>query len=125
MATKEEFKNFAKAHPELVHYIKNGEATWQKFYEIYDIYGESETAWQDYFNVPNNTNTNTNTSYNFKSITDKIKNIDLSSIQEHIGTAQKALGIVQELTSKGTAATGAEVATEAINPRPINKIFED
>lgn len=123
MATKEEFKNFAKAHPELVHYIKNGEATWQKFYEIYDIYGESETAWQDYFNVPNNTNTNT--SYNFKSITDKIKNIDLSSIQEHIGTAQKALGIVQELTSKGTVATGAEVASEAINPRPINKIFED
>ncbi len=122
MATKEEFKNFAKMHPELVHYIKSGEATWQKFYEIYDIYGESETAWQDYFK---NTNENTNTSYNFKSITDKIKNLDLSSIQEHIGTAQKALGIVQELTSKGTAATGAKVAAEAINPRPINKIFED
>ncbi len=122
MATKEEFKNFAKMHPELVHYIKSGEATWQKFYEIYDIYGESETAWQDYFK---NTNENTNTSYNFKSITDKIKNLDLSSIQEHIGTAQKALGIVQELTSKGTVATGAEVAAEAINPRPINKIFED
>lgn len=122
MATKEEFKNFAKMHPELVHYIKSGEATWQKFYEIYDIYGESETAWQDYFK---NTNENTNTSYNFKSITDKIKNLDLSSIQEHIGTAQKALGIVQELTSKGTAATGAKVAAEEINPRPINKIFED
>lgn len=121
MATKEEFKNFARLHPELVHYIKNGEATWQKFYEIFDIYGEEENAWQDYFKKPVE---NTNTSYNFKSLTDKIKNIDLSSIQEHIGTAQKALGIVQELTSKGGTAAAGE-AVEAASPRPINKIFED
>ena len=33
---KEQFKNFARIHPELVEYIKNGEMTWQKFYEIYD-----------------------------------------------------------------------------------------
>ena len=118
MAAKEEFKNFAKTHPELVQYIKNGEATWQKFYEIYDIYGDDEIAWKDYFNK----STTKNESYNFKSIKDKIKNIDLSSIQEHIGTAQKALGIVQELTSKGS---GAVAASEVVNPRPINKIFED
>ncbi len=119
--SKESFKNFAKQHPELVHYIKNGEATWQKFYEIYDIYGEEENAWKDYLNVPKKT-----TEYNIKSLTDKIKNIDLSSIQEHINTAQKALGIVQELTGKGsaTAATTA-AAADAVNPRPINKIFED
>lgn len=122
MTTKEEFKNFAKAHPELVHYIKSGEASWQKFYEIYDIYGEDESAWQEYYKKPNE---NTNTSYNFKSLTDKIKNIDLSSIQEHIGTAQKALGIVQELTSKGSAVGAATEAVEAVSPRPINKIFED
>lgn len=122
MATKDEFKNFAKTHPELVHYIKNGESTWQKFFEIYDIYGEDENAWQDYFKK---TDTSSSSSYNFKSFTDKLKNIDLSAIQEHIGTAQKALGIVQELTTKGTgAAVGAEAA-EIVNPRPINKIFED
>ena len=121
MATKDDFKNFAKIHPELVRYIKNGEATWQKFYEIYDIYGEDESAWQDYFKK-----TKMNNDYNFKSITDKIKNIDLSSIQEHITTAQKALGIVQELTGKGAgAAAGATAASEVVNPRPINKIFED
>lgn len=121
MTSKDDFKNFAKAHPELVHYIKSGEATWQRFYEIYDIYGEDAAAWQDYLKKTTNINNN----YNFKSLTDKIKNIDLSSIQEHIGTAQKALGIVQELTSKGSSAAGAEVASEIVNPRPINKIFED
>ena len=36
--TKENFKIFAKNHPELLDYIKSGEMTWQKFYEIYDLY---------------------------------------------------------------------------------------
>ena len=82
MSKKDEFKRFASQHPELVKYVKNGESDWQKFYEIYDIYGEEESAWQEYF-VKNNTMGN---DYNFKSITDKIKSIDLNSIQEHINT---------------------------------------
>ena len=122
MATKEEFKAFARKHPELVHFIKSGEATWQRFFEIYDIYGEEESAWQDYFTKTNTSEANGN-EYSFKSITDKIKNIDLSSIQEHITTAQKALGIVQELTGKSSATTSS--AAEVVKPRPINKIFED
>lgn len=121
MASKEEFKNFASKHPELVKYIKSGKATWQSLYEIYDIYGEHSSAWKDYLNKEE---TVKSSDYNFKNFTDKLKNIDFNSIQEHINTAQKALGIVQELTSKGTgAATNA--ATEVIKPRPINKIFED
>lgn len=119
MASKEEFKNFARLHPELVSYIKSGESSWQKFYEIYDIYGDKDEAWLDYFNKSKKINTD----YNFKSLTEKIKNIDLSSIQEHIGTAQKALGIVQELTSKGGSSVTDTL--EVISPRPINKIFED
>ena len=119
MAKKDDFKLFASKHPELVKYIKNGEMSWQKFYEIYDIYGENSSAWQNYLKQDNESSSTPS----FKTITDKLKNIDMNSIQEHINTAQKALGIVQELTGKG-GATAAASAT-AINPRPINKIFED
>lgn len=119
MATKDDFKIFARKHPELVSFIKNGEASWQKFYEIYDIYGEEENAWKDYFKKET---PNKQTDYNLKNLTDKIKNIDLNSIQEHITTAQKALGIVQELTGKTNVSTTEK---EIIEPRPINKIFED
>lgn len=35
MSNKEEFKLFVKSHPELIRYVKNGEMTWQKFYETY------------------------------------------------------------------------------------------
>jgi hypothetical protein len=117
MSKKDEFKLFASKHPELVKYIKNGESSWQKFYEIYDIYGEDSSAWSDYLQAKTTTN-----DYNLKNITDKIKNMDFNSIQEHISTAQKALGIVQELTTKGSK---VENVAGLVNPRPINKIFED
>ena len=51
MNKKEAFKSFAALHPELVSYVKSGEMTWQKFYEIYDIYGESNEAWKEYFKM--------------------------------------------------------------------------
>ncbi len=116
MDKKESFKNFARNHPELINSIKTGDTSWQKLYEIYDIYGEDDRAWNNYFNK------NTNTSSNFSDITNIVKNIDMDSVQKHINTAQKALGLVQELTGKSTV---GETVKGPINPRPINKFFED
>lgn len=116
MDKKEEFKKFAKSHPKLVSYVKNGEMSWQKFYEIYDIYGEDKTAWESYLvddvkEEPVSDNLN-----------EKVKGIDLNSIQEHIKTAQKALDLVSELTTKDV-----KNITNIIPkvPRPLNKFFED
>jgi len=115
MDKKEAFKNFAKTHPELVNSIKSGDTSWQKLYEIYDIYGEDDRAWNTYFNK------NTNIS-GINSIGDIVKNIDMDSIQKHINTAQKALGLVQELTGKSSS----EALTKTpVAPRPVNKFFED
>ena len=121
MAKKDEFKLFAAKHPEFIKYVRSGKTTWQNLFEIYDIYGEQEDAWSNYLE---NTSTGKSNDAGFKSFTDKLKNMDFNSIQEHINTAQKALGIVQELTTKGSAAAGAAAAT-TVEPRPINKIFED
>ena len=46
--SKESFKEFVKKNPRLIKYVKNNEMTWQKFYEIYDIYGEDKNAWSEY-----------------------------------------------------------------------------
>jgi len=117
MDKKEAFKNFARSHPELLSSIKSGEASWQKFYEIYDIYGEDDRAWNTYFNKTSKSTTN------FSNITDLVKNIDMDSVQKHINTAQKALGLVQELTGKNTSITSSTKGP--VTPRPINKFFED
>ena len=119
MEKKEEFKNFARLHPELLDYIKNKDMTWQKFYEIYDIYGADENAWSKYLH-----SSNSNTKDTVNVLTEKLKTMDMNSIQEHIKTAQKALSIVSELTGK-TDTTTPLTATVPKVPRPINKFFED
>ena len=50
--SKESFKQFAKQHPEFIKYINNGEMTWQKFYELYDMYGDNSDIWNKYGSVP-------------------------------------------------------------------------
>ena len=51
-----------------------------------------------------------------------MKKIDMDSVQKHINTAQKALGLVQELTGKSG---NVPTPKGPVNPRPINKFFED
>ena len=116
MANKESFRKFIASKPELASYVNNGNMTWQKFYEMYDLYGEESSVWNEYRNSKNESNNG-----EINKINDLIKNVDLNSIKEHINTAQKALDFVQELTGKGTVVSPKSIPT----PRPLNKFFED
>ena len=119
MSKKEEFREFIKNKPELVEYIRNKEMTLQGFYEIYDIYGTDENAWKPYDRVNNIISPRTTSK-----ITDLVKNINVDEIQKHINTAQKALGVVGELTNKGTSNT-QNILKGPLTSRPLNKFFED
>ena len=112
---KSEFKEFARKHPELIEHVKNNSMTWQKFYEIYDIYGEDENAWNPYFQSKHEERVS--------SFTDKLKNIDTEMIQEHLANAQKALGVLSELT--GSSKSGVSPSVVPKVPRPLNHFFED
>lgn len=117
MAKKEDFKEFVRKNPKLVKYVKEGNSSWQKFYEIYDLYGEDENAWKDYLPVAAATATAT------LGITDFInwfKNMDLDSIQNGVNSLQRVLGVVQDLSGKEE-----KKPTEEYKPRPIYKHFED
>ena len=118
MSKKEEFREFIKSKPELVEYIKSNEMTMQKFYEIYDIYGNDEEAWKAYERKDNVNN------ISMPKITDIVKKINVDELQKHINTAQKALGVVEDLTSKGTNAI-SNVVKGPLTSRPLNKFFED
>lgn len=112
MANKESFKSFIAQNPSFASFVNSGQMTWQKFYEMYDLYGENSDVWTSYRSTPKEST---------MKINDLIKNVDMNSIKEHINTAQKALDFVQELTSKGSAPT----PNAPITPRPLNKFFED
>ena len=115
MNNKEKFKSFIQTKPELITYVKSGQMTWQKFYEIYDLYGEKSDVWSEYQNKEESESKN-------NVLNNIMKNMDVNSIKEHISTAQKALDFVQELTSK---TTNSLEQTVPVSPRPLNKFFED
>ena len=124
MDKKEAFKEFLRAHPKITEYLKNNkDSSIQKLYEIYDIYGEDSTAWSPYLDFTSKTS-NSSRNESIGSIKDLMKNIDVDSLQEHIKTAQKALGFIEELTSKGASNVGS-IPKGPKSPRPLDKFFGD
>lgn len=130
---KEEFKEFVKKNPKLIGFVKNDEMTWQKFYEMYDLYGEDESAWKDYINPvkeeKNVIDKETASSVakagisglTLSEVVNWFKNVDLDSLQEGIGSVQRVLGVVQDFSKKDNT----KEVKETYKPRPLYKHFED
>lgn len=124
MDKKELFKNFLRNNPNITNYLHdNKDVSIQNLYEIYDIYGEDSTAWQPYLDYQAKTKTSQNTNQ-ATSIKDLMKNIDINNLQEHIKTAQKALGFIEELTTKGATNVNS-IPKGPTSPRPLDKFFGD
>lgn len=126
MNTKEKFKSFVKEHPRLLKYTKTGEMTWQKFYEIYDMYGESDEAWKDYLteekketivSAPAQT---TSAVPGLADMMNFVKNIDIDSVQSGVSSLQRVLGVLQDFGGNQNT-----VKKEEYKPRPLYKHFED
>ena len=45
--SKSEFKEFVKNNPRLLTYVNKNEMSWQKFYEMYDMYGSDNEVWKE------------------------------------------------------------------------------
>ena len=125
---KEQFKEFVKKNPKLITYVKNNEMTWQKFYEMYELYGESNDAWNEYINtkteetVTKEAESSTKvglTGFTLNEIVNWLKNVDLDGIQEGIGNVQRVLGVMQDFTKKD------KPEKQTYKPRPLYKHFED
>ena len=124
MAKKEEFKEFVRKNPKLLKPVRTGETTWQKLYEIYDLYGEEETAWKDYLTeeVKEEPVRVAATGLGLAEMIHVFKNIDLDSLQEGIGNVQRVLGVIQDFGKKDQS---SETKQNDYKPRPIYKHFED
>lgn len=125
MEKLDNFKLFVKKNPILLKYIKNNEMTWQKFYEIYDMYGEEDTAWHDYIETGNTENVALDaakTGVSIASIGELFKffkGINLDNVQEGIQSIQRVVGMVGDLSNKNST------STTDYKPRPLYKHFDD
>ena len=114
--SKDTFKSFARIHPELATTVLNGGATWQQLYEIFEIYGENNAVWNQYFTGGEITNT----AASFKDIFNTFKNLDMDSVQKGITNLQKTIGLLQDI-GLGSKTTN----TRPYEPRPLYQHFED
>lgn len=114
-----EFKEFVKEHPKLISYVKKGDMTWQKFYEIYDIYGSESDAWKEYLSSGVAAAAATTSAFGMADLMNWIKNVDLDKMQEGINSVQRVVGVLQDFGGK------EETKKPEYKPRPLYKHFED
>lgn len=123
---KEDFKRFVRSHPELIKYVNNGSMSWQKFYEMYDIYGENNSVWLKYQNQEIGDTKSTNETKkiastvgdtSLKDLFNMVKKIDLDSVRKGAEGLQKAIALVQDFGGSKTA--------NNYQARPLYKHLED
>lgn len=121
--SKEEFKSFVRKNPSLIKYVNNNSMTWQKFYEMYDMYGESNDVWNNYLNTTSNNivkaNTLSSSENAFRELVNTVKTINLEKVQKGINSLQKTISLVQELGSSNNT------TPKEYERRPVYKHFED
>ena len=114
-------KIFLNSSFSLIKFVKEDKMTWQKFYELYDLYGTDESIWNKYI-----LRDRSGVEDSISKITNMVKNVNVDSIKSHINTAQKAIDFVSDLTKKNPTPNIAEnLAKGPVSPRPLNKFFED
>lgn len=126
MTNVDNFKSFVKKNPNLITYVRSGDMSWQKFYELYDLYGENDTIWKDYLTKneireekKGTSSVNTTSSNSFSNILDMVKNMDANKLQNGISSIQKAISLFGEMLVKD------KPDTNNYTPRPIYRKFDD
>ena len=111
MNNLDNFKSFVKNNPQFAEFIKNDQMTWQKFYELYDMYGEDSTIWDEFKNTKK-------VSPTISDIVEYAKKIDINKFQDGVNSLSKAVGLFSELFT----------GTDNINtyePRAVYRRFDD
>lgn len=119
--SKEDFKRFVKNNPSLAKHVNNNEISWQKLYEMYNLYGEESNVWNEYLrqeeNIPKVTPANEKA---FHDLVNMIKNVDLEKVRHGIEGVQKTISLIQDL------GIGSKTSSqEGYQSRPIYQHFED
>lgn len=113
MSNLDNFKTFVKSNPTFANYIKDGTMTWQKFYELYDMYGEESTIWDEY-------RTKSQKSTTLNDVISLAKNIDVDKLQDGVNSLSKAVGLFSDLF-----ASKSSTKVDTYKPRAIYKRFDD
>ena len=124
--SKENFKFFASRNSNLANHVNSGNMTWQKFYEMYELYGENHNVWNEYINtndsddrVVGSTKIVTKET-TIRDLVNMVKGIELEKVQKGVEGIQKTISLIQDMGVGAATKVGA-----TYEPRPIYKHFGD
>ena len=99
----QQFKEFVSRHPKLVHDVRNGQKTWQQFYEEWYLLGEQDEIWKTYkadgeavlsSEPENKDEKNADLMGQMVSF---FKKLDVEQMQHHLENVTNAIGSVQQV----------------------------
>jgi len=97
--------------------------SWQRFYELYDLYGEDDNIWNTYLKKEDRSTSkstkNTSSSSTFSNIMEMAKNLDANKLQDGITSIQKAISLFGDMITKD------KPSANTYTPRPIYRRFDD
>ena len=103
----QKFKQFVRHHPKMTQKVRNGEKTWQQFYEEWYLLGEQDAVWNTYKENPIETKqaaAQTNVIDEEESKKDWmgqmltfIKNMNVDQMQQHLANVTSVIGSVQQV----------------------------
>jgi len=112
------FKEFVRNNNYLIGYIKKGNKSWQDLYELYDLYGEDEKAWNEFLKEDEGVNSTSGSSNRNSNYIEEM--VRMAKVQDGISSLQKTLGLFGELFA-GKDNSGSR----EYSPRPLYRRFED
>lgn len=96
----EEFKHFAKKHPKLVQEVRDGNKSWQEFYEDWYLLGETDEVWEKY-SIADNKDKKEHSKQDFMSkVFSSLKGVEISDVQKQITNVGSAISTIQQVINQ-------------------------
>ena len=92
-----EFKKFIKDKEFLIDKVNNNETTWQKLYEIFDLYGEEASIFNEKDERVEN---KINNDGRVNNLLKAFEGVDVNKINENLEGVRKILAVLSEFSKK-------------------------
>ncbi|WP_158211769.1 YlbD family protein [Alkalihalobacterium alkalinitrilicum] len=124
----QQFKMFVKQHPLLIHEVRNGNKTWQDFYEEWTLLGEEHPNWEPYRRAANqdtyNTNNNTGNNGNFNTANDTNNSEENGASSSSETTSTNILGLLKNINFNDLQHHMAQVSSVISNVQGLMQSFQ-
>lgn len=103
----QKFKEYVRAHPELIKQVRSGTNTWQELYEEWYLFGEDDSKENETDDDRKQSTESTKESSTEESskkdwmstVLGAVRNMDPNQLQHHIVSISSALGAIQGVIS--------------------------